>query len=120
MRKLTRLGVLVLGVLGVGAPAATAVPATIHKSPGSVQRGHAVRVFGRVPGCAGPVTLISGAFSHRRDFAGRPAISAHVSGAGYYTIVAHIPATRAPGAYTISGRCGGGNIGTTAVLRVLR
>ncbi len=98
---------------------AAASGASIHVSPASVHRGHVVRVYGRVAGCSGPVTLISGAFVHTHDFAGLPAVYASVGQGGAYSVHTRIPAGRAPGHYRIAGRCGGGNLGVSATLHVL-
>ena len=107
--------------VGLAAPAVAAAP-TIQVSPGTVHRGHLVRVHGVVPGCprGDEVTLISRAFSHRHDFAGLPAVFARVGARQRYSVRTRIPAHRKAGRYTISGRCGGGNLGVTASLRVLR
>jgi hypothetical protein len=95
---------------------------TIHVEPSQVHRGHVVRVFGSVPGCRAPdeVSLLSGAFSHAKDFAGVPVVYARVGKGSRYSIEARIPATRRPGRYLVTGRCGGGNLGVQATLHVLR
>jgi hypothetical protein len=93
---------------------------TLKVTPRRVRRGGFVRVHGGVSGCQGPVTLISRAFSRRHQFAGVPAISAPVGAHGAYSVRTRIPARRSPGVYPISGRCGGGNLGVQARLRVLR
>jgi hypothetical protein len=92
---------------------------TLQVNPRRVRRGGFVRVHGGVFACQGPVTLISAAFSPRHQFAGVPAISAPVRAHGAYSARTRIPAGRSPGVYTISGRCGGGNLGVQARLRVL-
>jgi hypothetical protein len=109
---------VVTGLLA--APAAAAAP-TIAAGPNPVHRGRLVRVHG-VPGCprGDRVTLISRAFSHRHDFAGVPAIFATVGARGVYSVRTRIPASRRPARYSITGRCGGGNLGVAASLRVLR
>jgi hypothetical protein len=104
--------------IGGASPAAPAT-ATIKVKPAAVHRGKHVRVYGVVTGCGGAVTLISKAFPHTHDFAGLPAVFAPRRGDGSYSVRVRIPSTRRPGAYTISGRCGGGNIGVTRRLRVL-
>jgi len=95
---------------------------TINVEPHRVQRGEVVRVFGVVPGCAigNQVTLMSRAFSHRHEFAGVPAIFAEVGQGHHYSKRTRIPARRRPDRYAIRGRCGGGNLGVTAHLRVTR
>jgi hypothetical protein len=117
--------VLVAALLACGANAApvfAAASPTIRATPESVHRGHLVRVHGKVPGCprGDRVTLISRAFRHRHDFAGLPAVFARVRAHHRYSVRTRIPSHRSPGRYTISGRCGGGNLGVSATLRVRR
>jgi hypothetical protein len=54
------------------------------------------------------------------DFAGQPAIHATVRSGDRYSVITRIPASRAPRRYAITARCGGGNFGVTAHLRVLK
>jgi hypothetical protein len=94
--------------------------AFIEVSPTSVSAGGDVRVSGSVRnGCArgDTVTLISAAFDPSQTFAGVPAISGPVGSNGSFSVRTMIPASRAAGRYTISGRCGGGGFGQ-AQLRV--
>jgi hypothetical protein len=93
---------------------------TMSASPNPVQRGHVLRLYGSIPGCpAGDqVTLISKAFSHRHDFAGVPAVFGHVGAHHAYSVRTTIPAARKPGRYSVTGRCGGGNLGVSVTLRV--
>jgi hypothetical protein len=118
MRRLFALA-LVLALLASTGVVLAAGP-TIKVDPTSVPRGQVVRVFGVVPGCArgNLVTLMSRAFSHRHEFAGVPAIFAEVGSRHRYSKRTRIPARRRPGRYAITGRCGGGNLGVTAHLRV--
>jgi hypothetical protein len=106
------------GALLAGAAAAAPSP-TIVANP--VHRGHLVRVHGVVPGCGArnSVTLISRAFAHVHFFAGLPAVFARVGSNDRYSVRTRIPATRRPGRYRITGRCGGGNLGVSARLRVV-
>jgi hypothetical protein len=118
MRILARSAVLATATAaGLAAPAVAATP-TIKASPNPVHRGELVRVYGVVTGCGGSVTLISKAFPHTHDFAGLPAVFARRSSSGSYSVRVRIPARRAPGTYTITGRCGGGNLGVTRKLKV--
>ena len=106
--------------VGLATPAAAAGP-TIQVNPNPVHRGQTVRVHGVVPGCprGDQVTLISRAFSHRHDFAGLPAIFTTVRRVGGLSRRTRIPRGRRPGLYRITARCGGGNLGVSARLRVL-
>jgi hypothetical protein len=102
-------------------PAVAAGP-TISASPNPVSRGHVVRVHGVVPGCptGDQVTLISRAFSHRHEFAGVPAVFARVGSHHAYSVRTTIPSAREAGRYVVTGRCGGGNLGVSVTLRVLK
>jgi hypothetical protein len=117
--------VIVLALVGlvVGAGVAAAAPtAEIHVKPNRAYRGEVVRVFGTVAGgCAtgDQVTLISKAFSGTHEFAGVPAIFARSRSDGSFSKRTRVPGTRKPGRYSISGRCGGGNLGVQARLRIL-
>jgi hypothetical protein len=112
---------LVAVVLGAGV-AAAAPAAEIHVKPTRAYRGEVVRVFGTVAGgCAtgDQVTLISKAFSGAHEFAGVPAIFARSRSDGSFSKRTRIPGTRKLGRYSIGGRCGGGNLGVIAHLRIL-
>jgi hypothetical protein len=101
---------------------AVVASASIHVSPGTVSAGGRVSLSGSARGCPSGdrVTLLSRAFSHRHEFAGVPAVYARVRRDGTYGHPVRIPASTAPGRYSITGRCGGGNLGVTAHLRVRR
>jgi hypothetical protein len=115
-------------IVGLGAVGTLAAPAgavggpSISVSPGLVHAGEVVHIYGAVPGClaGNQVTLISKAFSAVHEFAGVPAVFAAVGTDGTYSVWTQIPASRQPGTYQITGRCGGGNLGVTASLQVLR
>ena len=96
---------------------------TLQVSPRSVTAGDSVTVSGWLPPapgseCATGVTLLSRAFGGTQEFAGVPAIVAAVKADGTFTVVTRIPSAKAAGTYSISGRCGGGNIGASAALVV--
>lgn len=105
---------LLTSLLAALAASAPAHP-TIKVDPARVLAGQVVRVHGVVPGCPAPgkVTLISRGFRHKHDFAGLPAIYAAIGRGGGYSIDTRIPLTR-HGRYTVTGRCGGGNLGVAA------
>jgi hypothetical protein len=94
--------------------------ASIQVRPSSVPAGDRVRVFGSAGGCrpGDAVTLISKAFPHAHDFAGVPAVFAKVQRNDSYSARVRIPASRRPGRYAITARCGGGNFGVTRRLTV--
>lgn len=113
--------VLVAVTFLTASAAATAAP-TIRVSPDRAYRGEVVRVFGNVDGGCAPgsqVTLLSRAFRRTNEFAGVPAIFARVRSNGSFSKRTRIPRRRRLGRYRISGRCGGGNLGVRARLRIL-
>ena len=119
MRALGGVAALV-ALLAVSA--ASAAPPSISVVPATVHRGHTVVVKGSVDGgCSvgDAVTLISKAFVHTHDFAGLPAVFAKVKYGGKFKVTTKIPATKKPKTYTITGRCGGGNLGVAAHLKVI-
>jgi hypothetical protein len=98
-----------------------AAPVTLRANPNSVAAGQPVVVSGSVGSasdCTGGVTLLSKAFVHTHDFAGVPAVDAAVKPDGTFSATTKIPSARAAGTYTITGRCGGGNLGAAATLVV--
>jgi hypothetical protein len=114
--------------LGGGTLVVRAAPTTpsaaIHVSPRSIVAGDTVTLSGSVgpdaagSECASGVTLISKAFIHTHDFAGLPAVFAAVKPSGAFTATTTIPRSKPAGTYTITGRCGGGNLGVSATLVV--
>jgi hypothetical protein len=98
--------------------AALAAGASLHVHPHKVAAGHRVRISGSADGCRDRVTLLSKAFSHRHEFAGVPAVFTRVKSGGHFGRWVRIPTRRAAHRYSITGRCGGGNLGVTRHLRV--
>ena len=94
----------------------------LEASPGRLRGGRRVRVFGNVAGgCVrgDSVALLSRAFTRTYSFAGLPAVYATVGRGGGFSVRTRIPANRKSGRYKITGRCGGGDLGVIAYLRVL-
>jgi hypothetical protein len=98
----------------------SAASVALTVTPSTVRRGKAVLVRGIAGGCTSgdTVTVLSHAFSTAHSFAGVPAVLAQVGSAGRYSAHTQIPATRAPGRYVVTARCGGGNLGVTAYVTV--
>jgi hypothetical protein len=99
----------------------TGVTVALHVAPASVHRGGTVLVTGVAGDCpAGDaVTIISHAFPATHSFAGVPAVFAQVGAAGRFSVKTYVPSARRPGLYTVSARCGGGNLGVTARVTVV-
>jgi phosphodiesterase/alkaline phosphatase D-like protein len=91
-------------------------------SPRTVHRGHSVLVQGVAAGCTSgnAVTILSRAFAPKHSFAGVPAALAQVGSAGRFSTIVTIPRLRLPATYTVTARCGGGNLGVEAHLTVVR
>ncbi len=98
----------------------SAVTVALTVKPGTVRRGGTVLVSGVAGGCTSgdQVTIISRAFAAKHSFAGVPALFAQVGSAGRFSAKTRIPATRKPGTYVLTARCGGGNLGVSARLAV--
>jgi hypothetical protein len=111
-------------VLGVAAllsvPSAFASGAFLHVSPSTAARGTAVIFTGSVAqGCArgDQVTLISRLFPGHA-FGGEGAVTTRVGSHGRFTRRFTVGRSTAHGTYVVTARCGGGNLGVEAKLRV--
>jgi hypothetical protein len=119
MRR-TVTATLTAALVLAGSGSALAKP-TIQVKPKTVHAGNRVRVSGSAGGCTKGehVIVMSRAFSHKREFAGVPAVLALVRPNGRYGVRTRIPRKRKPRRYTVTARCGGGNFGVVRRLRVL-
>ena len=93
---------------------------SIQVSPNTVKAGKTVTFRGSVAGgCQTPgmVTIYSRAFkgATARHFAGVPAVSAKANAQGRFAARIRLAKTLKSGRYRISGRCGGGNFGSTTL-----
>lgn len=116
-----RAAVSIAATLAVlSAASATAAPASMSVFPSAVSAGHKVKIKGDADGCpAGDtVFVLSRAFVHTHDFAGVPAVLALVRTGGKFAVRTTIPRTKKHGGYVVTARCGGGNLGVSAHLRV--
>jgi hypothetical protein len=98
--------------------AATGASFGLHVSPHSVPAGQIVHVSGNVGnGCSHSdnVTVISAAFHAGQEFAGVNAIFLHIHSDGSFAAKTRIPSSRAPGAYHVGARCGGGSFGNVTL-----
>ncbi|MBV9001646.1 MAG: hypothetical protein JO304_21495 [Solirubrobacterales bacterium] len=111
--------------LAVFAPAAMASSHFLKVSPGKVAAGKTVTVSGSVGnGCqvghTGDVaTIFSKAFkgATKQNFAGVPSVSVSLthSTSGAFSTKLKLSKNVKPGKYSVGGRCGGGNFGTTTL-----
>ena len=116
-----RFALTAVVAFALAVPALGAV-ASIQVTPHKVRAGNTVTIFGSAAGCPAYdyLTLLSQAFHRTHEFAGVPAVYTPVRADGSFDQMVRIPRRRAPGKYSIDARCGGGNLGVTAKLRVLR
>jgi hypothetical protein len=123
---MVRLSVAAAAVTTACAFAAATVAASsvvsLTVTPATVHRGHVVIVRGSAGDCplGDTVTIISRAFVHTHDFAGVPAVLARVRTGGRFGVRTRIPRRRRVGRYAVTARCGGGNLGVSARITVLR
>jgi hypothetical protein len=99
--------------------------ASIAVNPSTVVGGMTVTLFGDVlangkPACAvpGTVTLISAAFPGNQFGPGQGAVDLAVDETGHYSGHAVVNPSAGAGTYSISARCGGGNLGITTSITV--
>jgi hypothetical protein len=105
--------------------ASSAGAASLVVNPSTVVAGGTVTLSGDVlangkPGCAvpGTVTLISGAFPGDEFGPGQGAVNLSADATGHFRGTAAVNPSAGPGTYTITGHCGGGNLGVTASVTV--
>ena len=123
MKALSALGISVLAWLTVMAVPASAT--AIVATPTSVTAAGVVTLSGDVLvngkaacGVPGTVTLISPAFAGLGEFAGVGAVFVRADATGHYSASVTLRASVPAGTYTITARCGGGNLGVSATLVV--
>lgn len=109
-------------VLALALSAVAWAKVSIKVAPTRVTAGHNVVVSGSAgKSCSKEqLTLISHAFSTKHEFAGVPAVYVKTSTAGTFSITTTIPKSRKAGSYSVGGRCGGGNLGVSATLKVVK
>lgn len=109
----------VVVALGVVAGAAAASHVKLAVTPSTVSAGAPVRVTGNASPCRAGNTVfaISRAFPGKQ-FGGEGALSGRVASGGSFSIRGHVRAGLKPGRYAVTARCGGGNLGVTAYVRV--
>ena len=105
-------------MLAVSSPVALAATASIKTTPTTVKAGNAVTVSGSVAGgcsAGSQVTIYSKAFkgATTKDFAGVPAVFTKAGKGGKFSIKVTIKKTVKKGTYSVGGRCGGGNFGSS-------
>jgi hypothetical protein len=105
-----------------GAPVASGALVSLALTRSIVHRGGTVHIKGNADGCrkGNTVLVLSRAFVHTHEFAGVSAVLARVRAGGAFRATTVIPRTRRPGRYTVTARCGGGNLGISAHLIVRR
>jgi hypothetical protein len=111
--------------LAVFAPAALASSHFLKVSPSKTNPGKTVTVSGSVGNGCGighkgdAATIFSKAFkgATKQNFAGVPSVSASLSNStnGAFSIKVKLTNTLKTGTYSVGGRCGGGNFGTTTL-----
>ncbi len=121
-----KLIVAVVG-LAVFAPGALAASSShfLKVKPSSAAQGATVTVSGSVGhGCqighkADSATIFSKAFkgATKHNFAGVPSVSASLAKSknGAFSVKVTLTNSIKPGKYSVGGRCGGGNFGTTTL-----
>jgi hypothetical protein len=112
-----------VAALAVFAPGAMASSHFLKVSPGKTKPGKTITISGSVDhGCGighkgDSATIISKAFkgATKHTFAGVPSVSVSLSKSkdGTFSFKLKLSKELKKGTYTVSGRCGGGNFGST-------
>jgi hypothetical protein len=117
MHRIALFGVVAAAVALVAASAVGASHNSLTASPSTVQRGAIVKFSGAACSPASPATLISKLFPGHA-FGGEGAIGARVDSSGRFTRGWAVPTSTPDGSYSVTARCGGGNLGVVAHVRV--
>lgn len=119
MHKVLLTAAMTAATCFLAAPALAASGASLSVSPATQHAGGSVQVSGTCEAGTSGVA-ISQAFFHdaSHDFAGLGAAAFTTDSQGRFATTATIASTTQPGSYTVSARCGGGNIGVTATVVV--
>jgi hypothetical protein len=118
-----RLSALIItSALGLAAAAAAGTRPSLVVVPAIARPGESIVVRGSSGSCpvGDTVTVISRAFPRTHEFAGVPAVLARVRSNHRFRATTRIPTRKPPRTYWITARCGGGNLGVSARLRVRR
>ncbi|HET7572904.1 MAG TPA: hypothetical protein VFJ77_09600 [Gaiellaceae bacterium] len=100
------------------AASALAVSPQLAVTPSTAAPGALVRIHGNAGACpAGDtVTAISSAFPGHAY--GKGALTGRVRAHGAFSFTGHLRKGAKPGRYAVTARCGGGNLGVVAHVRV--
>jgi hypothetical protein len=112
--------VAVAGLAVAGSALGSGSHARISVRPGHAAAGAAIRVVGNAGSCSAGSTLtaISAAFPGHAY--GEGALSGVVRADHSFSIRGHLRKSAKPGRYSVGARCGGGNLGVSASVRVVR
>jgi hypothetical protein len=100
------------------AVSALASPRRLVVAPATVSPGGVVHVSGNASPCAKGSTVfaISAAFPGKAY--GQGTLTGRVAAHGAFSFRGHVRRTLEAGRYVVTARCGGGNLGVTATIRV--
>jgi hypothetical protein len=112
--------VVLAGLAVVGSALGSAPRPRLAVKPGRAAPGGAVRIVGTAGDCpsGSTVTAISRAFPGHAF--GEGTLSGRVGANHRFTIHGRLRRTVRPGRYVVGARCGGGNLGVSAHVRVVR
>ena len=117
MSRTFAVALVVLAAVAMVASATASRP-RISVRPGTVSPGGLVHVSGNAGSCAAgnTLTLISSAFPGHAY--GKGTLTGRVGAGHAFSISGHVRSDARAGSYTVSARCGGGNLGVSATVRV--
>jgi hypothetical protein len=108
-----------MAVVAAGVAGGATTRVSLHVRPTIVSPGGVVTVYGNADGCpvGDTVTALSRPFAGR-PFAGVGTVSARVRSGGAFSGRGRIRRYARAGLYGVTARCGGGNLGVLAHIRV--
>jgi hypothetical protein len=122
MGRLRAAAATVIATFAFAATAgATSTSVFLNVTPSVVHRGQVVVIHGSAGTCSAgnTVFIISRAFRSTHEFAGVPAVLAKVTAEGRFQATARTFRRAHARHFVVTARCGGGNLGVSAVLILL-
>ncbi len=119
MLSLAALASLALAAtaLGSASRSATSTP-SLYVQPGTVAIGGAVHVYGNAGSCAPGSKLAAISFAFPESGFGGGALFGRVRANHKFSIRSHVRGNVTAGTYSVTARCGGGNLGVSANVTV--
>lgn len=117
MRR-ARLVLLSLVALAVGVSPAVAARKRLSVSPAVTTPDALVHISGNAPGCQKGTTVVAISSAFPGHAYGKGTLTGSAGRGGTFSFSGHLRSPLKSGRYSITARCGGGNVGITVFLTV--